>query len=399
MFYNFYNLIIVKYIKKYNLFKSFKMKTILICFIIFILNKINCAFPFFNILYENGSIANLRTTTHTTYIYGHKNPDTDAISAAIVLADYQKKIGNKNNIVACRLGKLNKETKYVLNFFKINAPILIQDLSGADEVILVDHNSPSQTLDFENANIVGLIDHHAITGFETTNPIEIITKPVGCTCTILYELYKQNNITISYEMAGLMISAIISDTLLLQSSITTQQDIDTVNELSHLIGLDYKAYGQSMLLAGTDVSDLSESEIINFDSKAYNVNGYMIQIAFVNSADVSELLIRKQKLLEEINKFIEKNNVKLFVLTIVDIIEMDSTILVSGSLSKVVETAFNVEIQDNEAFLKGITSRKKEVYPKIANVINELPEYINDKNGQYKIHLNFFILILWFLVF
>ena len=78
---------------------------------------------------------------------------------------------------------------------------------------------------------------------------------------------------------------------------------------------------------------------------------------------------------------------------------MDSTILVSGSLSKYVGTAFNVEILDNEAFLKGVTSRKKEVYPKIANVINELPEYINDKNGQYKIHLNFFILILWFLVF
>ena len=363
-------------------------------FMILILYNINCAFPFFNFLYENDSIAHLRATTQTTYIYGHKSPDTDSISASIILADYQKKIGNKNNVVACRLGKLNKETEYVLNFFKINAPRLIHDLSGADEVILVDHNSPTQSLDFENANIVGLIDHHAITGFETTNPIEIITKPVGCTCTILYELYKQKNITISYEIAGLMISAIISDTLLLKSSMTTQLDIDTVIELSHLIGLDYKKYGQSMLLAGTNVLDLTESEIINYDTKAYNVNGYMIQIAFLNSADVSEILIRKPKLLEEMNKFIEKNSVQLFVLTILDIIEMDSTILVSGSLSKYVGTAFNVEILDNEAFLKGVTSRKKEVYPKIANVINKLPKYVGDKNGHYKIHLNLVIMIV-----
>ena len=136
-----------------------------------------------------------------------------------------------------------------------------------------------------------------------------------------------------------------------------------------------------MLIAGTNVSDYSEYDIITVDSKAYTVNGYPIQIANVNSANISEITERKTKLLEEIDKYIKDNNKELFVLNIVDIINMDSTIFVKGNLSNVVETAFNVTLKDNEAFLEGITSRKKEVYPPISKVINELPE--NKDNPSY----------------
>ena len=355
------------------------MRIISYFFISFSFYYINCVTPFVNLILEDD---NLKNAKKTTYIYGHINPDSDAIISAIVVADLQKKMGNTNNLVPCRLGELNKETQFVLNFFKVNPPMLITDLSGADEVILVDHNAPSQSLDFQNANIVGLIDHHAITGFETSNPIEIITKPVGCTSTILYGLYKQNNITISESIAGLMLSAIISDTLLLKSPITTQQDVEAVELLSEYIGMDYFSYGRSMLIAGTDVSDLTEYQIIDFDSKNFKVNGYSIQIAFVNSVDVNSILkYRKEKLLEEMNKMIGKKNLQLFVLVIVDILEMDSTALITGSLSKAVETAFGVEIVDNEVFLKGITSRKKEVYPNIANVLKDLPEFSSGTNS------------------
>ena len=196
-----------------------------------------------------------------------------------------------------------------------------------------------------------------------------------------------------------MLSAIISDTILLKSPITTQDDINAVTELSALTGIDYKNYGFNMLLKGTDVSDLSEKDIITFDSKSYTVNGYRIEIAFVNIVDVSEILIRKERLLEEINKFIDENKIQLFVLTIVDIIDMDSTILVSGSITKVVEKAFNVKIEDNEAFLKGISSRKKQVYPYISNVISQLPEYINNNNyKKIEVNLSYLILTLLFLL-
>lgn len=336
-------------------------------------NYINCYNPFLNLFLDKK--APLSKNKNTTYIYGHLNPDTDSIISAIVLADFQKKMGNTNNIVPCRLGELNKETKFVLTFFNVSTPRLITDLSGANEVFLVDHNAPSHSLDFKNANIIGLIDHHAITGFETDNPIEIITKPVGSTCTILYELYRRYNIDITETIAGLIMSAIISDTLLLKSSITTKEDIEAVKNLSDYTGIDYLNYGHSMLVAGTDVSDLTEYEIIALDSKNYQVNGYSVQIAFLNSLDIIQILNRKEKLLEEIDNHINKNKVQLFMFVIVDIMEMDSIALVRGTISNVVETAFDVKIEDSQVFLKGISSRKKDVYPKISNVIKQLPEY------------------------
>ncbi len=347
---------------------------------------INCLLPFINIILENGSVNSTKTTT---YIYGHMNPDSDSIISSIVLKDYMQKMGSTNNIISCRLGKLSKESQYIFNFFNVTPPLLITDLSNADEVILVDHNAPSQSLDFNNAKIVGLIDHHAITGFETTDPIEIITRPVGCTCTILYQLYRQNNISITKEIAGLIISAIISDTLLLKSPITTKEDIDAVEFLSNYIDMNYKSFGYNMLKAGTDVSDLSENEIINLDSKAYKVNGYNIQIAFLNSIDIDEILKRKVKLLKEINNFIKTKHLQLFTMIIVDINDMDSTALVSGKFYNVVEAAFDVKVIDNEAFLKGITSRKKEVYPSIAKVLNSMKEY---EKGSW-IHFNFILLL------
>ena len=364
------------------------MKAILIINIFISFNYITCNFPFINLLKENYT----QTDTKTTYIYGHKSPDTDTIASSIILADFLKKMGNKNKIVPCRLGNLNKETKYVLNFCKVETPILIKDLSGSDESYLVDHNSPTQSLDFKNANIVGLIDHHAMTGFETTNPIKIITKPVGCTCTILYQLYKQYNISISENIASLMVSAIISDTLLLKSPITTEEDIYAVENLANEIGMNYKDYGYNMLEAGVDISDMTESEIINLDSKAYKVNGYNIQIAFLNSLNPTEVLLRKEKLLEEINNFIRKKNIQLFVLTIVNILDLDSTILVSGKLIDAVESAFHCTIKNNEAFLKGISSRKKEVYPYIANEIKKLEEY-----NSYR-WINFNSLLIIFII-
>ena len=350
------------------------MKIIQLISISLYLYYIKCSVPFLNLLVENDTIKNNKSTI---FIYGHLNPDTDSIISSIVLADYQQKIDHRNNVISCRLGKLNKETKYALNYFNVESPVLITDLSGADKVILVDHNSPSQSIDSEYANIIGIIDHHSISNFTFMKPIQIITKPVGSTCTILYELYRKNNISISKEIAGLIISAIISDTLLFKSPSTTQKDIDAVIFLSEYIKIDYKEYGYNMLMAGTDISDLSEYDIINIDSKAYNINGYLVQIALVNSVNANEVLKRKKKLLEEIDNFIKKKKINLFIFIILDIINIDSTLLVRGNIIKSVEVAFGVKIHDDEVFLKGIKKKKKQIYPKISKVINELPKYVN----------------------
>ena len=340
------------------------MKSFILIFLI-LLSCINSKLPFFNLLGSNKK--RLSSEPNITYIYGHLNPDTDSIFSAIALADYLAQTGSKNKIIPCRLGDLNKETKYALKIFPAQEPKLISDPSEADQVILVDHNNPAQSINFEKANIIALIDHHAITGFYTNNPINIITKPTGCTSTIVYELYKNNNIQMSKNIAGLILSAIISDTLLLKSAITTQEDIDAVKNLSQEFSIEYESYGRDLLKAGTDVKDLTEEEIINLDSKAYKVNGYDFQIAFLNSVDIEAFLKeRKKEILNEINKFIEKNKKQLFVFDIVDIFELDSTILASGEYINTVEKAFNVKLIDNQVFLKGITSRKKNIYPKLA---------------------------------
>ena len=373
------------------------MKVLILLFIILLL-EVNCKLPFFNLQPRN---KRLSQEPNITYIYGHLNPDTDSICSALVLADYLKQTGSKNIVIPCRVGELNKETKYALNKFNATEPQLIIDPSEADEVILVDHNEPSQSLNFKNAKVVGLIDHHAISGFYTKDPINIITKPIGCTSTILYELYKSNGIEISYKIAGLMVSAIISDTLLLKSAITTKDDIDAVGNLSAKYKIPVEDYGRELLSVGSDVSDLTEEQIIKLDSKSYEVNGYKIQIAFLNSVDVESLLKqRKSKLLNEINKFNIENKKQLFTLVIVDIFNFNSTVLASGEYVNVVEKAFNVTLVDNEAFLKGITSRKKQVYPKIAEIFYSLPEYDNDEeNFSKNIRINLILIVLMVFIF
>ena len=201
------------------------------------------------------------------FIFGHKSPDTDTITSSIVMEDLERKIGN-SEAKAYRLGKPNKETEFILNYFKVEAPELLEEIPEKANVILVDHNSFAQSVQgIEKANILKVVDHHCISGFETATPLFYIAQPVGCTATILYELYVMNKIEISEKMAGLMLSAIISDTLLFKSPTCTPKDKEVANELAKIAKIDIESYGMEMLKAGTDLSDFSAEELINLDSK------------------------------------------------------------------------------------------------------------------------------------
>ena len=211
------------------------MKKFFILSLLFILFSNYHSLPFFKISNQKNN-----STAKNTYIFGHKNPDCDTIFSAIGLSEYLNLSGyNSENIIPCRLGELNKESKYALETFQVEAPILVSNLTGDDiEVILVDHNTPSQSLDSAKNYIIGLIDHHAINGFETVSPIKIIEHPIGSTCSIIYQLFRENNIEISNKTAGLLISGIISDTILLKSSTTTEEDIEAFNYLTNLMGIN-----------------------------------------------------------------------------------------------------------------------------------------------------------------
>lgn len=296
-------------------------------------------------------------------IFGHKSPDTDSIASAIVMEDLERKI-EKLDVKACRLGNINKETEYALNYFKVLPPELIDSVSENDKVILVDHNCFAQSANgIEKAKIEKVVDHHNITGFETKEPLFYIGLPVGCTCTIIYGIYKMNNLEISPSCAGLMLSAIISDTLLFKSPTCTKKDIEVANELAKIANVDINTYGIELLKAGTDLSSFSASELINIDSKEFTVNSTKIQIAQVNTVDINDVLKDKEEIESAMNDFIEKNNIDLFIFAITDILNNNSQVLALGKRVDIVEQAYNITLNDNMTFLPGVVSRKKQIVP------------------------------------
>ena len=299
-------------------------------------------------------------------IFGHRNPDTDKICSALVKEILEKKNGN-SLAKAIRLGNVNKETQYVLNYLGINAPELIEKVEEGQEVILVDHNEFNQSAEgIENAKVIEVIDHHRISNFETSDPLFYTARPYGCTSTILYEEFLQKNIKIEKKEAVLMASAIISDTLLLKSPTTTEYDKKALEELAKIAGIDVNEYGLEMLKAGTDLDDFSAEELVNLDAKKLDKDGKKFVIAQVNTVDISDVLKRQNELENAMKEEMQKNELQLFVLAITDILNSNSEIIVLGNNAEnIIEKAFGKKIEDNRAFLEGVVSRKKQLLPNI----------------------------------
>ena len=300
-------------------------------------------------------------------VFGHKNPDTDTICSAIAYAELKNKLGK--DVKAVRLGEVNEEIKYALNYFKVEKPELVENVAGK-EIILVDHNERTQTADgFEEAKVLELIDHHRISNFNVDEPLYARVEPVGCTATIILKLFKENGLAPSKETAGLMLSAIISDTLLFKSPTCTQCDAKAGKELAEIAGVDLKEYGLEMLKAGTALGDKSEAELLNMDMKIFEIDGEKIGVAQVNTVNEAEVLERKEKLLAEIDNIIAKEGLKFFMLAITNILTKDSTALVSGNGNDVIEKAFGEKVDSNLVTLKGVVSRKKQIIPPLTKAI------------------------------
>ena len=294
-------------------------------------------------------------------VFGHKNPDTDSICSSIVMANLQTKLLGEE-VVPCRLGEINEETKYALNYFNVEAPKLIEKVEEAQKVILVDHNEFTQSVDgIENAKILAVVDHHRINNFQTSEPLFYYAQPVGCTSTVLFELFNTNNIKIEQNIAGLMLSAIISDTLLLKSPTTTDKDKKAVEELAKIANIDLSTYGLDMLKAGTNLDKYTEQELINLDAKSMEKDNFKYIIAQVNTVSIPDVLKRKEKIEEEINKVIKEKGLCLFVFVITDIVNSNSTAIVLGERTDIISKTY--EIKDNLAEMPGVVSRKKQVLP------------------------------------
>ena len=297
------------------------------------------------------------------YVFGHKNPDTDSICSSLVEGILDKK-NNWECVEARRLGNINKETQYVLDYLGIEPPELLEKVDEGQEVLLVDHNDFAESVEgIEKAKILSVTDHHKIGNFRTIEPLYYTAKPYGCTCTILYEEFKKFGHAIEKKEAVLMLSAIISDTLLLKSPTTTEHDKTALEELSKIADIDVNTYGIEMLKAGTNLNDFSEKELINLDAKLKITDNFKYCVAQVNTVSIGDVLRREEKLENEISRAIKENGLDMFVLLITDILNSNSEAIVMGNRSDVAEKAFGKKLENNKMFLDGVVSRKKQVVP------------------------------------
>ena len=294
-------------------------------------------------------------------VFGHKSPDTDTICSSIVMADLQEKMRGIK-VTPCRLGEINDETKYALNYFNVETPKYIEKVEEGQTVILVDHNEFTQSVEgIENAKIDTVVDHHRINNFQTAEPLFYFAQPVGCTSTILYELYVLNHVEIDAKMAGLMLSAIISDTLLLKSPTTTEKDRKAVKALAKIANIDVKTYGLDMLKAGTNLDKYTEKELLCLDAKKVEKEDVKYVIAQVNTVCIPDVLKRKAEIEKEINNEIAEKGLSLFVFVITDIVNSNSEAIVLGDRTDAISKTY--EIKDNIAVMPGVVSRKKQVLP------------------------------------
>ncbi|WP_034536710.1 manganese-dependent inorganic pyrophosphatase [Carnobacterium inhibens] len=304
-------------------------------------------------------------------VFGHKNPDTDAITSAISYAYLQNQLGFEAEAVA--LGEVGEETQYALDHFSVPAPRVVETVANeTDKVMLVDHNEFQQSVnDIADVEVLSVVDHHRVSNFETANPLYYRAEPVGCTNTIIAKLYKEKEVAIPKEIAGLMLSAIVSDTLLFKSPTCTDEDVAIAKELAAIADVDIDSYGLEMLKAGTDLSNKSAAELLDMDAKSFPMGDKNVRVAQINVVDVNDVLSIQAELEQEMLNENHSKNYDLFVLIVTNILDSDSVILALGNPINAVEEAFNVALENNSALLKGVVSRKKQVVPQLTEALTK----------------------------
>lgn len=302
-----------------------------------------------------------------TLVFGHQNPDTDTITSALVMAEFLKAQGVEAEAVA--FAEPSSETNYALEHFQIDAPRVVETVANeTSRVALVDHNEPQQSApDIQDVTVTHVIDHHRVSGFETTDPLYMRVEPVGCTGTILNKMFKEQGFEVTKESAGLMLSAIISDTLLFKSPTNTPEDEAAAKELAKIAGVDLKDYGLNLLRAGTNLGEKSDDDILNADAKNFDMHGKNVRIGQVNVIGFDEIQQREAAILQLMNDQLSENGYDLFALIITDVLESDSYSLVVGEDLSAFESAFSKKVTDHKVDLPGVVSRKKQIVPPLTN--------------------------------
>ncbi len=303
-----------------------------------------------------------------TYIVGHKNPDTDSVVSAIALAELKKSQGE--DCVPAIASKINKETKFVLEKFGFNTPELIP--SEEKQVILVDHNEPSQTSDdIKTEEIIGIFDHHKLGGLSTPNPISVIIKPVGSTSTIVTQLFREKNINLSKNIASILLAGIISDTLKFTSPTSTIKDKEAADFLNTVSNLSIDELAHEMFKEKSDLTGISANDIINADYKEFSMKGSKVGVGVFETVDPNPVLARKEEIIKTLSDKKAKEALSYLLFSAIDIINQKAYfIITSKEEEQLIEKAFGKVIKkENYLEVSGIVSRKKQIIPALEKVL------------------------------
>ena len=300
-------------------------------------------------------------------VFGHKSPDTDSTGAPIIWAWYLKHI-KETDAEPVLLGQPNSEALFMLDYWEINMPRIIDKLDDGSTVVIVDTNNPDELPDNINeCEIQGIIDHHKlIGGLETNRPIDVIIRPLACTATVMIEIMGSSLTQMPRAFKGAALSCILSDTLAFRSPTTTDLDKSIAKNLAQDLSIDIETFASQLFKAKSDISKYTDPELIMMDSKKYDVGGKKLRISVMETTQPEQILGRKKSLLQAMEDIEENEGVDQILFFVIDILNEEATLFVPNKLVKeIAEKSFGSSCIEDTVVLPGVLSRKKQIIPQL----------------------------------
>ncbi len=304
-----------------------------------------------------------------TYIFGHTTPDSDSIVGAISLSYLKNRIGE--DTIPTRQGEINPETAFILDRFGFEQPKLKIYYTG-ENVYLIDFMESSQSpSDIGEATILGIVDHHKLGDLKTATPLEMWVRPVGCSNTIVKQMFDYYDVDIPKELAGMMMCAILSDTVIFKSPTCTKEDTKACKELAQIAEIeDYKALGMEMFIVKSDVLNDTKRALVLRDFKDFNMGQEKIGVGQLEVVDLSVFDKMKEELFKAMREIKEEENRHTVLLLLTDIMQEGSQLLVVSDENQKIESAFDITLTDSQIWLPKVMSRKKQVIPFLEKSFN-----------------------------
>ena len=298
----------------------------------------------------------------STYVFGHTSPDSDSIVGAISLSYLKNQLGE--DCVPTRQGEISAETQFILDKFDGKLPELKTSVAG-ENVYIIDFSDKAQApADIMEATILGIVDHHKLGDLTTSTPLECWIRPIGCSNTVVYEMFKAHDVEIPKDIAGMMMCAILSDTVIFKSPTCTKVDTKAVKELSKICGIeDYKQVAMDMFIAKSQVDGASARNLNTRDYKAFEMNGNKVGINQLEMVDISVLDARVDEIMADMKAMKEEEGLHTIVVLLTDIMKEGSTLLTVSDDESKIESAFDVKLENSQVWLPGVLSRKKQIIP------------------------------------